>query len=247
MLPTLLFLNRTSITVKLQRQAIGTACSPGVSHQSRLFYVTDTSTKQQFLIDSGAEISVIPPLTSDRKHRQGYDLQAANSTTIPTYGTRSLTLNLGLRRSFQWIFTIANVQHAIIGTDFLRHFKLLVDLPHNSLVDQVTNLRVNCITSPITPLTPVCASLPSSPFTKILKDFPDIIRPTTKPTAVKHNVHHITKGPPCSSRPRRLQPARLNAAKAEFQHMLDLGIIRPSSSPWASPLHMVPKSSPGDW
>ena len=48
------------------------------------------------------------------------------------------------------------------------------------------------------------------------------------------------------SRPRRLLADKLKAVKAEFNHMLLLGIICPSSSPSASPLHMVPKRS-GDW
>ena len=211
--------------------------------------MTDVSTKQQFLIDTGAEVSVLPPRATDRPHRQGYDLQAANSSTIATYGTRSLTLNLGLRRSYPWIFTIAAVSHAIIGADFLRHFNLLVDLRTRSLIDAVTNLRVNVITSSIPALSPVYASFPSTPYTTLLSDYPNVTRPTIRQTAVKHNVtHHIlTRGPPCSARPRRLPPDRLKIAKGEFQHMLDKGIVRPSSSPWASPLHMVPKPQPGDW
>ena len=50
-----------------------------------------------------------------------------------------------------------------------------------------------------------------------------------------------------SSRTRRLAPERLEIARKEFQHMLELGIIRPSSSSWSSPLHLIPKKTPGDW
>ena len=39
---------------------------------------------------------------------------------------------------------------------------------------------------------------------------------------------------------------KLSTARAEFQKMEDLGIIRRSDSPWASPLHVVPKSD-GSW
>ena len=78
---------------------------------SRLFYVTDHPTGLQFLVDTGAEVSIVPPTPTDRLHRQtGPSLQAVNNTTIATYGTRSLTLNLGLRRTFRWIFVIANVR-----------------------------------------------------------------------------------------------------------------------------------------
>ena len=54
-------------------------------------------------------------------------------------------------------------------------------------------------------------------------------------------------GPPVSGRTHRLSPERLNIAREEFAHMLELGIIRPSASCWSSPLHMVPKKTPGDW
>ena len=46
---------------------------------------------------------------------------------------------------------------------------------------------------------------------------------------------------------RRLAPERLRITCEEFDHMMELGIVLPSSSSWASPLHMVPKCIPGDW
>ena len=68
------------------------------------------------------------------------------------------------------------------------------------------------------------------------------------PTSNQPVTHHIsTNGPPVASRPQRLPPERLKIAHQEFDWMLALGIIRPSSSCWASPLHMVPKKTPGDW
>ena len=68
-------------------------------------------------------------------------------------------------------------------------------------------------------------------------------------TPVKHSiVHRIeTSGPPTSARTHRLAPDRLKAARAEFEHMLELGIIQHSSSCWSSALPMVPKPTHGDW
>ncbi|GFT86722.1 retrovirus-related Pol polyprotein from transposon opus [Trichonephila clavipes] len=43
-------------------------------------------------------------------------------------------------------------------------------------------------------------------------------------------------------RPRRLHPKLYDAVKVEFEFLLAQGIIRPSKSPWSSPLHVVPKS-----
>ena len=82
----------------------------------------------------------------------------------------------------------------------------------------------------------------------MLAEFPNLVRPRATEQPCQHDVtHHIrTTGPPVSTRPCRLPPDHLRVAKQEFNHMLDLGVIRPSSSCFSSPLHMVPKSS-GDW
>ena len=222
-------------------------------HPSRLFYVTDRTSGLRFLVDTGAQVSVIPPSAHERTQLPStLTLQAANNSTIRTYGTRSLTLNIALRRNLRWVFVIADVTTAILGADFLQHHSLIVDIRHQRLLDTTTNITVQGITSSSSQASPSPSLLPRSPassFEAVLSEFPAVTQPNTMAHTVKHNVtHHIkTTGPPVSARTRRLAPERLHIARQEFDHMLELGIIRPSSSSWASPLHMVPKKTPGDW
>ena len=235
---------------KREGQPLVATGATGRSH-SRLFYIKDRTFGLRFLVDTGAEVSVLPPSGPSNSSRStGYDLKAANGSTIATFRTCSLTLDLGLRCSFRWVFVvIASVRHAILGADFLHHFGLSVDVRTSSLIDTLTQLQVNGISTTTTSASPTLPCLNANdPYTSVLADFPNILRPRGPEQPVQHSVtHHIrTTGPPVSARPRRLPPDRLCAAKQEFNHMLDLGVIRPSSSCWSSPLHMVPKSS-GDW
>ncbi|BHF73751.1 hypothetical protein SprV_0401683400 [Sparganum proliferum] len=88
---------RSSFTVKRPRQPVMATTAAGASRPSRLFYVNDKSSGLRFLVDTGAVVSVIPPLRRHRLKPSQFSLQAANSTTISTYGQRSLTLDLGPR------------------------------------------------------------------------------------------------------------------------------------------------------
>ena len=65
--------------------------------QSRLFYVTDRNTGLHLLVDTGAEVSIVPPVASERANPQvGFSLLAANNSPITTYGKRFVALSNGL-------------------------------------------------------------------------------------------------------------------------------------------------------
>ncbi|CAE1272697.1 unnamed protein product [Acanthosepion pharaonis] len=153
------------------------------------------------------------------------------------------------RRSFPWVFTIAQVRTPILGADFLAHFNLSVNMSSLSLEDKTTNITRKGITS-IYRSTCISATLPeANGMQDLLQKYSQITTPFRYTETVRHNAeHHIdTTGPPTHSSPRRLRPDKYKLAKDEFQHMLDLGIIKPSSSPYSSPLHMVPKPDSGAW
>ncbi|GFW03519.1 retrovirus-related Pol polyprotein from transposon opus [Trichonephila clavipes] len=212
-------------------------------HTSRLFLL-DRKSGQKFLIDSGSEICVIPPSpTMNKSPQSNFSLFAANNTKIPAYGMVRKELNLGLRRPFIWTFIIADVSSPIIGADFLKHFNLLIDLKKKRLVDVETSLFISCVFSNIVQPSILTVDANIS-FKNVLSEYPDLSNPSLISKSASHGtVHHIiTTSPPVTARPRRLHPKLYDAVKVEFEFLLAQGIIRPSKSPWSSPLHVVPKS-----
>lgn len=91
--------------------------------------VKEKSTSQDFLIDTGADISVVPPKPKVKLIQDDtiIPLYAANGTKIGVYGVERIATDLGLRRDFTWNFVVADVSCPIIGYDFLSHFDLMVD------------------------------------------------------------------------------------------------------------------------
>lgn len=217
----------------------------------RLF-VMDKKTGVKFLVDTGSDLCVYPfkYLRGQCRQKIKYELFAANGSPISTYGWINFTLDLGLRRAFNWRFVIADVTKPIIGVDFLSHYGLLVDTRNHRLIDNLTQLTATAYPA----RNAVChikAVAGTTRYHELLQQFPEITRPAGDPSEreVKHNtLHYIrtTPGPPVFSRPRRLDRDRLKIAQQEFEDMVRTGIVRRSDSSWSSPLHMVPKKT-GGW
>ena len=95
------------------------AAAAGMTSTSSLYYVMDQLSSRRFLVDTGAEVSVLPPGRERRGSKPGPSLKAANESNIKTYGTRFVKLQLPIGR-FTWSFTLAEVSQPILGADFLR-------------------------------------------------------------------------------------------------------------------------------
>ncbi|GFV86683.1 transposon Tf2-9 polyprotein [Trichonephila clavipes] len=150
--------------------------------------------------------------------------------------------------SEEWPFLIASVSVPIIGADFLYNFNISPDLRYKKLIDNATKISTNCkLVSP--EVHSIKLVFGESIFHDVLREFPEIVKPPSFSEEVKHNIKHFieTSGPPVFAKARRLAPDRLKIAKSEFQHMLNLGHVRPSKSNYASPLHIVPKKDSNDW
>src|SRR5215469_6717935 len=103
-----------SMVKRFRRPVVTTA---GRLNPSRRLFIMDQSSKSQWLIDTGADVSVYPVSKMFRRPKSDYLLYAANGSPISTYGTIPLRLDLKLKKTFDWRFLVANVEYPILGAD----------------------------------------------------------------------------------------------------------------------------------
>lgn len=240
--------------MRMEKREAGKLNSPprcqaivGGPTENRRLTIRDRKDGITYLIDTGADISVIPKgMIRGTLKPTDLRLFAVNNTEIHTYGTKTQTLDIGLRRPFRWNFVIANVRQLIIGADFLAHHGILPDLKNRRLIDERTTLTAKTYPSDTTQVS-VLTINSNCKMKDLLRRYIEITRPTALTNATHEVRHYITtNGPPMAERPRRLPLEKYAAAKKEFETMVEQGICQPSSSQWASPLHLVKKEN-GNW
>jgi len=74
------------------------AASQVGTQTSRLKEISDATTKLTILVDTGADLSFLPPRSCDPELKVLRHLQSANGSRISIFSTRFLTADLGLRR-----------------------------------------------------------------------------------------------------------------------------------------------------
>ncbi len=194
------------------QQAVANAVE---TNTNRLFYTRDRVSRRRFLVDTGAEVSVLPASRTDKAAtRQGVKLTAANSSCMRTFGKRTISLHFD-EWHFQWTFTVADVAQPLLGADFLRAHSLLVDIKGQRLIDSsdFTSISVHSIASTAFQWDSIASA--EDQYAKLLAEFPDVTTPAFDNRTAKHGVNLFipTTGPPVHSRARRLPPDKLKIAK----------------------------------
>eukprot|EP00096_Caligus_rogercresseyi_P008991 TRINITY_DN296_c0_g1_i2.p2 TRINITY_DN296_c0_g1~~TRINITY_DN296_c0_g1_i2.p2 ORF type:complete len:460 (+),score=39.87 TRINITY_DN296_c0_g1_i2:236-1615(+) len=227
---------------KRKRQAITAQVACQIN--TGLLRMKDPLTQLEFLIDTGASVSVVPASPADRAQPEIAYLYAANNSKIPVYKRRTLRLSLELRRQFVWEFYVADVSQPILGADFLSRYGLIVDLKHRRLLDSTTHLHAVATLRKEASIG-ITAVAFTNRFAQVIKEFPTVRQPYSTSGPLKHSVTHRieTTGRPTHAKARRLAPERSRVVKAEFDSLIRQGIIRPSASNWSSALHVVPKKN----
>ena len=104
---------------------------------------------------------------------------------------------LKIKRKFTVTFIIADVRRPILGADFLRRHKLLVDLSGQKLIEAHSFQSYACAATNNDLCVSPVATVDSNHYKQcLLQQYPELLRPTFHAARPSHDVsHYITTVP----------------------------------------------------
>jgi len=148
-----------------------------------LIFLKDSKNNFNFLVDSGASISILPHSSSAPP--TGPHLVGANGDIVPVWGRRRQTVTFA-SQDFEFDFFLAAVATPIIGMDFLTKFELSIvpakrQVLHAASGRTLTQASTNFFDSPWSPETVAAVAALPPQVQKLLEEFPSLLRPSAAP------------------------------------------------------------------
>jgi hypothetical protein len=110
-----------------------------IDRVSGLIYMKDIVSEFFFLVDTDAARCTFPRKKvlgyANRVKDKHFYMIAANGTTVDTYGSITVYLNLGCKWQSEWQFIVADIISPVIGMDILQY--------HGYLWTHETNASLN--------------------------------------------------------------------------------------------------------
>ena len=168
----------------------------------------------------------------------------ATGDRLKTEGT--ITLPIDKVGQFDFIIAPGLNSEIIIGTDFLEQFKAEIHYPTMTLsLPRKTFSMTHGPAEAIPDIKHLSAVVEMPQFLKGLEEHP-VFRDELGHCVVGEPMKIVTDSPPIRTKPYRLPLLKRKIVENEIEKMLKQGVIRPSQSPWSSPITLVPKKC-GEW
>ena len=217
--------------------------------------VRDSVSGSLTILDSGACHSFFPASPQDKLNPPNDCLtkySSASNDPVPYYGSVTRDVDIGFG-PMSWTFQLSDVKQIYIGCDFLGQYEITM-----RRLLQATDLNANCVLTHYptnhevyasdfvraVPQTAVGLANQSAQYADLFSEFPSVTQDLDFTTPPKHDIRHtiINTGLPVATKARRRSPEMSKKIKQEIEAQLKTGLLEPSDSEWASPLHVVNKA-----
>jgi transposase InsO family protein len=224
------------------------------------------------LLDTGSVYSSIPsrllPVNTKVSPWTSSPLVLAEGSQTTPLGDVNLKINVnGKDDRFPFAVFKDSPFGLILGLDFMRHFRIRIDpitgtykFVPNSVVSSIKLDSVAVVSDseslslPLAADNFMCAlqSLESdqkSKIEKLIAHFPQVFAQAIGHTSVVEHEIRLSRDAPKIQRPYPTSPLKQQEINRQIDELIDLGLLVPSKSPYASPIFTVPKEKGkfGEW